>query len=157
MDQLARSVPSGWRYLLAALLATAGVAAFIVLQIKDTDPDFRMILRGSQQLDLDNGSYTLFYEHTTMLNGQVFSTDSIVPAIRFFVIGPDETGIELETLDSNENYDFDGRAGYSMVNFDIESPGMYTIGGGYPDGPAGSIFIFAIGKSASASLLIALL
>jgi hypothetical protein len=75
--------------MLGAMLAVTGVAVFVVFQISHTDPDFRMILPGSQQLDLDNGNYTLFYEHTTVFNGQAFSTDSVVPGIRFFVIGPD--------------------------------------------------------------------
>ena len=139
------------------MLAVAGVAVFVVFQISHTDPDFRMILPGSQEIDLDTGNYTLFYEHTTQFNGQAFSTDSVVPAIRFFVIGPDETGIELETPSSNKGYEFDGRAGYSVVTFKVENPGLHTVGGGYPDGPTVSIFIFALGKSASGSFLIAIL
>ncbi len=57
------TIPSRWLYLLGALLAAAGLAVFVVLQISTTDPDFRMVLPGSQEIELDKGDYTLFYEH----------------------------------------------------------------------------------------------
>jgi len=61
--QQVRTIPSRWPYLLGALLAAAGLAVFVVLQISTTDPYFRMVLPGSQEIELDKGDYTLFYEH----------------------------------------------------------------------------------------------
>lgn len=133
------------------------MAVFVVLQIGTTGPDFRMILPGSQEIELEKGDYTLFYEHQTVFNESNFSTDPIVPAIRFFVMAPDESGVELETPSVNETYDFDGRAGYSVITFSIDAAGMYTVGGGYPEGRAGSFFIFALGKSTSGPMIIAVL
>lgn len=83
-----RTIPSRWLCLLGALLAAAGLAVFVVLQISTTDPDYRMVLPGSQEIELDKGDYTLFYEHQTVFNASAFSTDPNVPAIRFFVMPP---------------------------------------------------------------------
>lgn len=157
LENAERSVPSRWRYALGTLLSAAGIAVFVVLQINSASPDIRMILPGSQQIELEKGNYTLFYEHTTVISGSQFATDPTVPGILFFVMAPDESGVELETPSVNKRYEFDGRAGYSVINFAIDSPGTYTVGGGYSGGPAGSIFIFALGKSTSGPLLIAVL
>ena len=135
----------------------AGVAVFIVLQISKTDPDFRVVFPGTEEIELDEGEYTLFYEHTSLFNGVVFQTDPIVPALRFFVADIEETGVPIETPSVNESYNFDGRAGYSVVNFSIESAGLYTIGGIDPEKTIRSFFIFAVGKSTSGSLLIAII
>lgn len=72
-------------------------------------------------------------------------------------MAPDESGVELDAPTTNETYEFDGRAGYSVITFSIDSAGTYTVGGGYPEGPAGSFFIFALGKSTSGPLIVAVL
>ncbi|MDP6498343.1 MAG: hypothetical protein QF925_11005 [Dehalococcoidia bacterium] len=45
---------------MGVLLAAAGVAVFVVLQISTTEPDLRMILPGSQDIELEKSAYTLF-------------------------------------------------------------------------------------------------
>ncbi|MCH2513433.1 MAG: hypothetical protein DSY78_01940 [Chloroflexi bacterium] len=157
MDQAGKNTPSGWWYLLAALLAAAGVAVFVVLRISSTDPSFRLILPGSQQITLENGNYTLFYEHTTILNGTEYTSDTTVPEIRFFVMAPDQSGVELTVPAVSESYAFDGREGYSVVKFTVDSPDEYTVGGGYTDGRLSSLFVFALGRSRSGSLLLGLI
>jgi len=157
LEQQERPPQSGWRYLLGALFAGAGIAVFVVFQISSTNPDLRMVLPGAQQLDLDAGDYTLFYEHTTILDGIVFATDSVVPGILFYVIGPDDNGVELKMPSSNRNYELDGRAGYSVVNFKIDDSGTYTVGGRYAEGQTDAVFVFAVGKSTSGSFLVAIL
>ena len=129
----------------------------MVLQISTTDPDLRMILPASQEIELEKGDYTFFYQHQTVFNAETFSTEPTVPAIRFFVMAPDESGVALETPTANETYEFDGRAGYSVITFSIDSAGMYTAGGGYPGGSVGSIFIFALSKSVSGLMIVAVL
>jgi hypothetical protein len=157
LEPAGKNIPSGWWYLLGALLAVAGVAVFIVLRISSTDPNFRLILPGSQQITLDKGNYTLFYEHKTVLNGTEYTSDTEVPEIRFFVMAPDESGVELTVPNVRESYAFDGREGYSVVKFAVDSPGDYTVGGGYTDGRLGTLFVFALGRSSSGSLLIGLI
>ena len=44
-----------------------------------------------------------------------------------------------------------------MITFSIDSAGTYTVGGGFPEGRAGSFFIFALGKSTSGPLIVAVL
>lgn len=157
MEQATPNIPSRWWYLLGVLLTVAGIAVFVVLQISKTDPDFRVVFPGQEDIELDEGEYTLFYEHTSLFNGVPFVTDPIVPALRFFVADTEEVGVPLETPTVNKMYDFDDRAGYSVVNFSIETAGTYTVGGIDPERTIRSFFIFAVGKKTSGSLLIAII
>ena len=73
------------------------------------------------------------------------------------VVGGAESGVALESPSVNESYEFDGRAGYSVITFSIDAAGTYTVGGGYPGGPVGAFFIFALGKSTSGPFIVAVL
>jgi hypothetical protein len=157
LEQTAPNIPSNWWYLLGVLLAVAGIAVFVVLQISKTDPDYRVVFPGNEDIELDEEEYTLFYEHTSIFNGAVFITDPIVPALRFFVVDTDKVGVPLDTPTVNKTYDFDGRAGYSVVNFKIEAAGHYTVGGIDPEKTIRSFFIFAVGKKTSGSLMNAII
>jgi len=42
------------------------------------------------------------------------------------------------------------------VNLKVEGFGMYKVGGGYPDGPPGSVFILALGKSTAGPFIVAI-
>lgn len=98
-----------------------------------------------------------FYEHTTILNGTEYTSDTTVPEIPFFVMAPDQSGVELTVPAVSESYAFDGREGYSVVKFTVDSPDEYTVGGGYTDGRLSSLFVFALGRSRSGSLLLGLI
>lgn len=142
---------------MGALFAAAGIAGFVVLLVSNTNPDLRIVLPGSHQLELEKGSYTLFYEYRSQINGDVFLSDPNVPGIRFFVISPEDTGVELTVSSVNKRYEFSGRAGYSVLKFAIDSAGIYTVGGGFPQGVVGPDYLFAVGKSRSGSLLLAVI
>ena len=45
---------------MGALFAVAEIAGFVVLLVSNTNPDLRIVLPGSHQLELEKGSYTLF-------------------------------------------------------------------------------------------------
>jgi len=51
------------------LLAVAAITGFVVLQISKTDPDYRVVFPGTEDMELSEGEYTLSYEHTSILNG----------------------------------------------------------------------------------------
>ena len=102
MEKPERSIPSKRRYTLGMLLSAAGIAVVVVLQISSTDPDFRLIMPGSQEIEMDTGEYTLFYEHRTVLSGEEYISEITVPDIRFFVMAPDESGIELTVTSGDE-------------------------------------------------------
>ena len=44
-----------------------------------------------------------------------------------------------------------------MVKFTVDSPDEYTVGGEYTDGRLSSLFVFALGRSRSGSLLLGLI
>ena len=60
MELEERKIPSGWWYVVGALFAVAGIAGFVVLLVSNTNPDLRIVLPGSHQLELEKGSHTLF-------------------------------------------------------------------------------------------------
>ena len=112
---------------------------------------------GSYQVEMTQGSYTLFYEYQSEINGQVYSSDFDVPGIRVAGISSEDVGVELNQPTSNKSYDIGGRSGYSVLNYQIDSSGIYTVVGGYPDRGAGVDIVMAIGKVNSSSLILAIL
>jgi hypothetical protein len=60
----------------------------------------------------------------------------------------------LYTPSANETDEFDGRVGYLVITFSIESAGTYTASDGYPGGPVVTFFIFALGKSTSGPFIV---
>jgi len=70
------------------------------------------------------------------------------------VTAPDESGVVLYTPSANETDEFDGKVGYLVITFSIESAGTYTASGGYPGGPVVTFFIFALGKSTSGPFIV---
>ena len=157
MEQRSIVIPSRWRYLLGALFAAGGIFGFVVLLISNISPDLRIVMPGTHLVEMDKGSYTLFYEYRSEINGQVFSSDVTVPGIRVAVISPDDAGVELTQPETNKNYEFDGRAGYSVLKFEIEEDAIYTVAGGFPEDTIGSDIVMAIGKTNSGSLLFAII
>lgn len=157
MEQGTTTIPSRWRYLLGLLFALGGVFGFVVLLVNTVSPDLRIVMPRSHQIEMGKGNYTLFYEYRSEINGQVYSSEIEVPGIRVAVISPDGAGVELAQLTMNENYKIGGRLGYSVLEFQVEKDGIYTIVGGFPDGTTGTDIVMAIGKKDPGSVLFATL
>jgi hypothetical protein len=143
--------------LLGVLIAAVGITGFAFLLINNFNPDLRIVIPGSYQVEMTKGSYTLFDEYRSEINGQVYSSDFDVPGIRVAVISSEDVGVELNQPTSNKSYEIGGRSGYSVLNFQIDSSGIYTVVGGYPDRGAGVEIVMAIGKDNSGSLFLAIL
>ena len=112
---------------------------------------------GSYQVEMTKGSYTLFDEYQSEVNGQAYSSDFDVPGIRVALISSEDVRVELNQPTSNKSYEIGGRSGYSVLNLQIDSSGIYTVVGGYPDRGAGVDIVMAIGKEHSGSLFLAIL
>ena len=104
MEQGTIKLPSRWRYLLGVLIAEGGITRFAALLINNINPDLLIVMPGSYQVEMDNGSYTLFYEYQSEINGQVYSSDIDVPGIRIAVISSEGVGVELTQPTDNKSY-----------------------------------------------------
>jgi hypothetical protein len=78
--------------------------------------------------ELEEGSYTVYYEHESVLDGQVFSTSTEdVSGLILRVVGEDERDIIIGPSNGSSNYTINNRQGYSILSFDIMQLGNYHI------------------------------
>ena len=127
--------PSRWWYAVAALVAVGGLAVAGVLGVRavvdfsDRVDDLdRVPIFATEEVSLDEGAYTLYYEQPSR---------SVV-----VVVPPVDPGFEcegdfdprLEEYDSDVTYDVDGREGTAVASFDIPAPTRCTLTPAVPAG-----------------------
>jgi hypothetical protein len=143
--------------LVGVLIAAGGMTGFAVVLINNINPNLRIGMPGSYQVEMTGGSYTLFYKYQSEINGQVYSSNIDVPGIQIAVISSEDVGVELSQPTANKSYEIGGRSGYSVLNNQIDSSGIYTAAGGYPDRSVSTDIVMAMGKNNSGSLFLAIL
>jgi hypothetical protein len=143
--------PSRWYFVLAAGIFLAGiVVASLVMgrgaesfftMFKDFDSETgsimqRVIVPGSGELELSNtGSYTIFYEYRSEMNGVEYQTGGNLPDMDCSLTNG-ETKLEISPSFSQARYrsEVHDRAGVAVMQFEVEQPGTYTLACAYTDG-----------------------
>jgi hypothetical protein len=94
----------------------------------------RVTVPGSTTLDLEPGTYTVFYEYVTVLDGH------FVPAPHDYremqiTVTPVSGGAPLAVTSTGRNlsYRVPNHYGYSVAEFEVTSPGGYTFDAIYPN------------------------
>ena len=145
-----QTVPSRWHYLVAAAFGVAGLSAFIIVlvtQVLGNLPDIQIVVPGTHEIHLkEPGTYTVFYEHRSEVDGRTFSTGENLPGMTVS-IRPKAgfSRIEVSTPFGSSEYSFGGRAGVSVLEFTVENPGTYIVSADY-DGSNGPDVVLAIGQ-----------
>lgn len=145
--------PGRWWYLVAVLVALAGlaVAGLLVLKtILGAGKDLqRVVMPGEVEVLLDEpGTYTIYYEYRSVVDGRMFATaGSDVSALQVSVeeVATGE-GVSLTPPGGNVEYEFGPHAGRAVFNFEVEQPGGYVVAAGYPEGSEGPEVVLAIGQ-----------
>jgi len=145
--------PSRVFFAVGALIMIAGfiVAGWMVFKEVSRVATWltRVALPGSGELNLSEpGKYTVYYEHTTVLDGKPYSSIRSDPALLTYKLVRKETGAEvaLTAPHSNEHYDLNTRSGQALMVFTIGEAGAYELSGHYPEGQAGPKIVLAVGK-----------
>lgn len=135
-------------FLLAVAISAALVVVFALGLIRLGDGMHRVVAPGSEQVELaDTGSYTIFYEYESRVDGVEYSTGSSTPSLNISVIRvSDGAEIPVRSNVMSTSYSTTNRAGHAIRSFDIDQAGEYTIAAEYADGRESPEIVLAIGQ-----------
>lgn len=143
------------KYILGSVLGVLGIIGFILFvvflfkQIKEQSPKIQLVVPGTHEIELSKpGKYTIFYEYRSVIDNKVFMTGEALPAEILVTLysraGAKE--VDLEQPSMNNTYNMGGRAGISLLEFDIDSPGTYIINARYAGSVEKPDIVFAVGQ-----------
>ena len=155
--------PSFLLYLIPLVLLITGmsVSVFVGLNILNFQKNLeRIVLPGKSTLNLQVGSYTVFYEYKSIVNQRSYSTGEDLPNLRYRLISVSDN-YEVELIPSgvrSTTYSGATSEGTSIFQFNISKQGEYEYSSWYPNTQGGQDIVFAIGqKPALGNLLVAIL
>jgi hypothetical protein len=144
--------PSRWLYGLAALVFVSGwglFAVFLWRNLSGIGEDFqRVIVPGKSDITLAKpGKYTVFHEYRSVIGTRVFSGERYVSGLECRLASK-ATGVEVPLSRSlaSATYNFGGRSGVSMLDFRIDTPGVYEFWAGYEGTGEGPQVVLAVGQ-----------
>ena len=114
-----------------------------------TPPALQLVVPGSHSFELtDTGEYYLYHEYLVEVDSIDYSIDSIPYALGFTLRkGGDSSIIRLETPDYQTSYSYPGRAGASLLQFEVKALGLYELDVGYDNGETAPDLVIAIGTA----------
>jgi hypothetical protein len=158
--------PSWWYGLLAVpgfLIGAALFYYFLVTGIRSASANLtQVVVPGDADLNLTKpGSYTIFLEQPSEVNGKIYSSDESVASLTCKVTAPRsdqstnqaaEKPVLLRHTSVNTNYSLGNRAGRSIFEFEAQDAGVYHLHCAYPEGSAGPETVMAIGTGVSGKI-----
>lgn len=157
----AKPPPGRWWYVVAGLIAAAAVAVtiyFVIHRVSGlTDRLVQVVVPGQASLTLnETGSYTIFHEYQSVVDGKVYSTGS-VSDLRVTVAGPDGRRVSLTSPSGTSRYSIAGRAGSSIFAFEAAQPGVYRLAASYEDGRREPRTVLTVGTGFLAGIFMTVL
>lgn len=142
------SGPSRLWYLLAAVVFIAGFAGMGTVLFNSLaslgDGLVQIVVPGEKKLVLEAGRHTIFHERQSTVDGRIFNVENIAG------LGVDLTSAAGDPIAlspaSAGTYQFGGRSGSAVLQFDIEQPGEYLLSAAYREGASGPQTVLAVGK-----------
>ncbi|MGI9404942.1 MAG: hypothetical protein ACR2O4_01110 [Hyphomicrobiaceae bacterium] len=150
--------PSRLWYLLALFMVLAGLAAMAVVMLPRImsmgDALVQVVVPGEAELVLDKaGTYTIFHERHSVVDGQVFVSETVTGLRVKVVSAGTGTPVPIAPASVGTNYSIGGRSGSSIFTFEIETPGRYRIAAAYDDGRPEPRAVLSVGHGFLAALL----
>jgi hypothetical protein len=152
----AKLKPSGIWYLIGSLLIAVGIAGFITLLVvglqrtsKAVDNFARFVVpkEGTEaKIRVDQpGTYTLYYEFQSKVDGVTYKAAQDVPA-DLKIVAKTEVGDELPVTPAptEVNFSFSGTAGHSVSSVRIPAPGTFVVR--VTGGNATAPYVVSMGK-----------
>ncbi len=144
--------PSWWYSLVGLPLFVLGVGLFVYFLSNGithvSDDLTQIVVPGEQKLTLRQpGTYTIFLEQQSVVNGRVYSNSDGVNGLTCKVtIVPANRDIPLRRASSSISYDVGGRSGRSVLEFQAKENGQYDVTCGYSEEAKGPQCVIAIGS-----------
>ena len=150
-----RSPPGRIWYFVAVAIFLAGMAtmaAFLITRLMDMGEGLtRFVVPGEQTLTLEPGSFTIFHEPQSVIDGKIYSGGSL-GGMTVSVTAPGGSAVPLSAASSGR-YTLGGHTGFAVFDFTAASPGAYVIAGRYDDGAPGPQTVMAVGAGFLSGLL----
>ncbi|MGB6973785.1 MAG: hypothetical protein WBD67_03785 [Terracidiphilus sp.] len=159
MDQSNAIRPSLWHCLWGAPFFLIGIGLFAYVLIHGithaADSLKQIVVPGSAELHLKPGSYTVFLEEQSVVNGKIYSTTQSVNGLTCRVRSlQNGSAIPLSQSTTNTTYTVNGRSGHSVLEFPIQSAGGYTFGCDYGKGTTGPQVVVAVGSGVGEAIFL---
>jgi len=140
-----------WYAVSAVVLVGGLVVAGLLLfsRLKGLGDELQQVMvPGEVELSLDrSGTYTIFHEHESMVEGRYYSSPETITGLAVRVTsGTSGTPVELRAPPARVTYSFGGRSGVAIFSFDIEGPGRYRVSAGYPDARTEPRIVLTVGR-----------
>jgi hypothetical protein len=149
-----RSGPSAALYVVGALAIVGGFVAGGLQCVRGFSTLDKWLTRvtvpGTEAITLDEpGRYTIYHEHETILDGELYSSADARPGALDYVLTNKATGepVALSAPTMNETYTFMQREGAAIMVFTVEVPGEYELTAAYRDGRTEPRLVLSVGRS----------
>lgn len=159
MDSFTRIRPSLWHLLWGVPFFLAGGGFFVYTLFHElshiTDSLTQVVVPGSAELHLKPGTYTVFLEEESVVNGKIYSTTESVSGLSCRVTSVESGAATLLAKPSMDtSYTLGGRSGHSVLEFPIHQAGRYTFACDYGDNPKGAEVVVAVGSGVGEALFL---
>ncbi len=144
-------------YLAAVLAALAGFAGGALFGYTKLDALTReltqIVVPGEAVLTLEPGRYTIFHEYQSLVDGRLYSGTDVSGLLVRVVPSDGGEPLAVTPPGTASSYELGGRAGRSVLTFDVTKPGSYRLVAGYPQGEAASQAVLAVGRETTGRIV----
>lgn len=144
-------------YVVAALVFVliGGPALYASLQGLDgiTNGLMRTPVPGQTEVELEPGTWTVFYEYSGEFEGVTYNSTRTSPTMLITVSGEDGA-IPVTGSTGSFNYNIGGHAGFSIGQFKVDEPGTYTFEAALSDPSDTEEYLLALGKDLGKSTVL---
>lgn len=152
-----RPAPGRIWYAVAVLAVLAGLAAGAYRIYSNIDEltkgMVQVVVPGEADLALEPGSYTIFHEYESSIDGRIYSGTDVTGLLVRIVPVDGGAPIKLEQPAVTSSYTLSGRSGRSVLIFEVTEPGDYRLIAGYPEGEENSEAVLAVGQGMTGGIL----
>ena len=162
MPQAASAVPSpgpGRKWYLIALVVfllifVPSLLGFLQGLDGITDGLVRVRVPGESVVSLEKGTWTVFYEHAGVFQGEAYTNSTEFPGMEATVFAEDGTEIPVTPSVGNFEYNWGGRAGFSVGKVEIPQGGSYRFVASHYDPANSQEYVLALGKDLGRSTVL---
>ena len=143
------------KYILGSVLGIIGIIGFIIFvvflfkQIKEQAPKIQVVVPGMHEIKLSEpGQYTIFYEYRSVIDSKIYMTGEALAAELLVTLyhRAGDKKVDLNQPSMNNTYNMGGRAGISLLEFNIDNPGIYIINARYAGDLEKPDIVLAVGQ-----------
>lgn len=148
--------PSRLWYVLAGAIVAVGfslMAALLIWQLPYLTKGMqRVVMPGEASLILEPGTYTIFNEYRTQVDGKFYS-GAPLDGLVLKIVGPNGSELDLDEPMSSR-YSVGGRHGVAAYAFTVTEPGPHTLKAKYEEGGRGYKVVLAVGQGFVTAILV---